>query len=63
MSGGLKSKGHPLGATGASQAFDIVKQLRGLVEPERQVEDVRIGLTDTLGGDGIICNLLLQRGW
>jgi len=63
MSGGLKSKGHPLGATGASQAIDIVKQMRGLVEPERQVEDVRIGLTDTLGGDGIICNLVLQRGW
>ena len=63
MSGGLKSKGHPIGATGASQVCDIVKQMRGLVEQERQVEDVRIGLTDTLGGDGIICNLVLQKGW
>ena len=63
MSGGLKSKGHPLGATGASQVCDIVRQMRALVEPERQVEGVRIGLTDTLGGDGIICNLVLQRGW
>lgn len=63
MSGGLKSKGHPIGATGASQVCDIVRQMRTLVEPERQVEDVRIGLTDTLGGDGIICNLVLQRGW
>ncbi|PKN68769.1 MAG: propanoyl-CoA acyltransferase [Chloroflexi bacterium HGW-Chloroflexi-5] len=63
MSGGLKSKGHPLGATGAAQAIDIVKQMRELVEQERQVEDVKVGLTDTLGGDGIICNLVLQRGW
>jgi len=63
MSGGLKSKGHPIGATGVSQVCDIVKQMRGLVEPERQVEDVKIGFTDTLGGDGIICNLVLQRGW
>lgn len=63
MSGGLKSKGHPIGATGASQVCDIVKQMRGAVEPQRQVEDVRVGLTDTLGGDGIICNLVLERGW
>ena len=63
ISGGLKSKGHPIGATGASQVVDIVRQMRGMVEPERQVEGVRIGLTDTLGGDGIICNLVLQRGW
>ena len=63
MSGGLKSKGHPIGATGASQVCDIVRQMRGTVEPQRQVDDVRIGLTDTLGGDGIICNLVLKRGW
>jgi acetyl-CoA C-acetyltransferase len=63
MSGGLKSKGHPIGATGASQVVDIVHQMRGEVEPERQVEDVRIGLTDTLGGDGVLCNMVLQRGW
>jgi len=63
MSGGLKSKGHPIGATGASQVCDIVRQMRGTVEPQRQVDDVRIGLTDTLGGDGIICNLILKRGW
>lgn len=63
MSGGLKSKGHPIGATGASQVCDIVKQMRGTVEPQRQVEDVKIGLTDTLGGDGIICNLVLGKGW
>ena len=63
-SGGLKSKGHPIGATGAGQVFEIVNQLRGKVEPERQVPDAKIGLTDTLGGDaGTLCNLILQRGW
>jgi len=63
MSGGLKSKGHPIGATGASQMVDIVHQMRGEVEPERQVENVKYGLTDTLGGDGVLCNMVLQRGW
>jgi len=63
-SGGLKSKGHPIGATGAAQAYEIVKQLRGEVEPERQVAGARIGMTDTLGGDGgTVCNLILKRGW
>ena len=63
-SGGLKSKGHPIGATGAGQVYEIVKQLRGEVEPERQVKDAKIGMTDTLGGDGgTIVNLILERGW
>ena len=63
-SGGLKSKGHPIGATGAGQVYEIAKQLRGEVEPERQVEGAKIGMTDTLGGDGgTIVNLILQRGW
>ena len=60
ISGGLKSKGHPIGATGASQVYEITKQLRGeLVDQGRQVEGARVGLVDTLGGDGIIVNLLL----
>jgi len=63
-SGGLKSKGHPIGATGAGQVYEIARQLRGEVEPGRQVEGAKIGITDTLGGDaGTICNLILQRGW
>ncbi|MBA7632660.1 Acetyl-CoA acetyltransferase [subsurface metagenome] len=63
-SGGLKSKGHPIGATGAGQVYEIAKQLRGEVEPERQVEGAKIGMTDTLGGDGgTLVNLVLQRGW
>ncbi len=63
-SGGLKSKGHPIGATGAGQVYEVVKQLRGEVEPERQVAGAKIGMTDTLGGDGgTLVNLILQRGW
>jgi acetyl-CoA C-acetyltransferase/acetyl-CoA acyltransferase len=64
LSGGLKAKGHPIGATGAGQVYEIVKQLRGQAEVGRQALEPRIGLTDTLGGDGgTICNLVLQRGW
>jgi acetyl-CoA C-acetyltransferase len=63
-SGGLKSKGHPIGATGAGQVYEITKQFRGEVEPERQVEGAKTGLTDTLGGDGgTLVNIVLQRGW
>ncbi len=63
-SGGLKSKGHPIGATGAAQVYEIVKQLRGEVEPERQVEGAKIGMIDTLGGDGgTLCNMIFQQGW
>ncbi len=63
-SGGLKSKGHPIGATGAGQVYEIVRQMRGEVESERQVENVKTGLTDTLGGDGgTLVNIILERGW
>jgi len=62
-SGGLKAKGHPIGATGAGQVYEIVRQLRGECG-EVQVEGARIGMTDTLGGGGsALCNLILQRGW
>jgi acetyl-CoA C-acetyltransferase len=49
-SGGLKAKGHPIGATGAGQIAEIVTQLRGEAGP-RQVEGARTGLTHTLGGN------------
>jgi len=63
-SGGLKAKGHPIGATGAGQIYEVVKQLRGEVEPERQVPGAKTGMTDTLGGDGgTLVSLILQRGW
>lgn len=61
ISGGLKSKGHPIGATGASQVYEIVHQLRGqLIDQGRQVEGAKVGLVDTLGGDGVIVNLILK---
>jgi acetyl-CoA C-acetyltransferase/acetyl-CoA acyltransferase len=63
-SGGLKSKGHPIGATGAGQVYEVVKQLRGEVEPQRQVPDATRGMTDTLGGDGgTLVNMIFERGW
>jgi acetyl-CoA C-acetyltransferase/acetyl-CoA acyltransferase len=61
ISGGLKAKGHPIGATGASQLHEITRQLRGeLVDEGRQVEKAKVGLVDTLGGDGVIVNLILK---
>ena len=53
-SGGLKSKGHPVGATGVGQICDVVMQLRGDAG-ERQVAQHRIGLTQNLGGSGATC--------
>ncbi|MCX6136092.1 MAG: beta-ketoacyl synthase N-terminal-like domain-containing protein [Ignavibacteriales bacterium] len=51
-SGGLKSKGHPVGASGAGQVVEIWKQLRG-VAGERQVDGgPSIGLTHNVGGTG-----------
>ena len=50
-SGGLKAKGHPVGATGVSQAYEIVMQLRGECG-KRQVDGTSIGLTHNLGGCG-----------
>jgi acetyl-CoA acetyltransferase len=48
-SGGLVSKGHPLGATGIGQIFEIVTQLRGRAG-KRQVDGARIGMTENGGG-------------
>jgi acetyl-CoA C-acetyltransferase/acetyl-CoA acyltransferase len=60
-SGGLKAKGHPIGATGAAQTYEIVKQLRGECG-QRQVDGAKIGVVDTLGGDySTVCNLVLRR--
>ena len=50
-SGGLKSKGHPVGATGVAQVVEIVEQLRG-EGGERQVENARTGMTLYMGGTG-----------
>lgn len=50
-SGGLKSKGHPVGATGVAQICDVVEQLRGEAG-ERQIAGARLGLAQNLGGSG-----------
>jgi acetyl-CoA C-acetyltransferase len=53
-SGGLKSKGHPVGASGAGQAVEIWKQLRGEAG-DRQIPDATVGLTHNVGGTGQTC--------
>lgn len=53
-SGGLKSKGHPVGATGVGQICDVIQQLRGEAG-DRQVSRHRIGLAQNLGGSGATC--------
>lgn len=53
-SGGLKSKGHPVGATGIGQLCDVVVQLRGEAG-DLQVDRHRIGLAQNLGGSGATC--------
>ena len=60
-SGGLKSKGHPVGATGAAQICDLVLQLRGEAGP-RQVAKNRIGLAQNLGGSGATCVVTILGG-
>jgi acetyl-CoA C-acetyltransferase len=53
-SGGLKAKGHPVGATGVGQICDVVMQLRGAAG-ERQVAKHKTGLAQNLGGSGATC--------
>ena len=49
--GGLKARGHPVGATGVYQGAEVVKQLRGEAG-KNQVDDAEIGLTQNIGGVG-----------
>jgi acetyl-CoA C-acetyltransferase len=53
-SGGLKSKGHPVGATGVAQICEVVEQLRGECG-DRQLPSPKIGLAQNLGGSGASC--------
>ena len=59
-SGGLKAKGHPVGATGVAQIIEIVKQLSGEAD-KRQVADARIGLTHNVGGSGASCTIHIME--
>ncbi|MER5440601.1 lipid-transfer protein [Streptomyces sp. NPDC002790] len=60
-SGGLISKGHPLGATGIAQAAELTWQLRGEAGP-RQVPDARVGLAHNIGLGGAAVVTMLRRG-
>lgn len=61
-SGGLKAKGHPVGATGVGQAHEIVLQLRGAAE-KRQVKNARVGFTCNFGGFGnnVVCLTFIKE--
>ncbi|MCY1251395.1 lipid-transfer protein [compost metagenome] len=59
-SGGLLSKGHPLGATGLAQCAELVWQLRGQAGA-RQVEGARVALQHNLGLGGACVVTLYQR--
>lgn len=59
-SGGLKAKGHPVGATGVAQIVEIVLQLRGDAD-KRQVKDARIGLAHNVGGSGATCTVHIME--
>ncbi len=51
VSGGLKSFGHPIGASGAREVYEIYKQIQGKVEePSRQIKNIEIGLAHNQGG-------------
>lgn len=55
-SGGLKAKGHPVGATGVAQIVELTLQLRGDAG-KRQVPDAKIGLAHNVGGSGATCTV------
>ena len=59
-SGGLLSKGHPLGATGLAQCYELVSQLRGQAD-QRQVEGARLALQHNLGLGGACVVTLYQK--
>ena len=60
VDGGLKAKGHPIGATGVSMTYEIAKQLRGEAG-ERQVPNADVGLTHNVGGIGQYCFVQVLR--
>lgn len=61
-SGGLKSKGHPVGASGAGQVLEIWKQMRGEAGVRQLPGELRFGLTHNVGGTGQTCAVhILER--
>jgi acetyl-CoA acetyltransferase len=59
-SGGLKSKGHPVGATGTAQAYEMYLQLTDQAD-KRQVKDAQVGLTHNIGGSGATAAVHIYR--
>ena len=59
-SGGLKAKGHPVGATGTAQAYEIYLQLTGQAE-KRQVDNPEVALTHNVGGSGATAVVHIYR--
>ena len=59
-SGGLKAKGHPVGATGTAQAYEMYLQLTGQAG-KRQIKDAKIGLTHNVGGSGATAAVHIYR--
>jgi acetyl-CoA C-acetyltransferase/acetyl-CoA acyltransferase len=61
-SGGLKAKGHPIGATGVAQVVELHRQLRGEAQsPERQVPGARVALAQNVGGSGASAAVTILR--
>jgi acetyl-CoA C-acetyltransferase len=61
-SGGLKAKGHPVGASGVGQIFEVYEQLTDKVSGSRRVEGAKTGLTHSMGGAGVSAVVhILQR--
>jgi acetyl-CoA C-acetyltransferase len=56
-SGGLLAKGHPVGATGVGQLYEVVRQLRD--NHPNPVRNARIGMAHNLGGTGVACTVSL----
>jgi len=61
VDGGLKSKGHPLGATGVSQCYTLVKQLHGEAQEGTQVAGPEIGLSHNVGQHGQYVNVIIYQ--
>jgi acetyl-CoA C-acetyltransferase len=60
--GGLKARGHPVGATGMYQIVEVIQQLRGEAG-ETQVPDAHVGMAQNIGGSGsnIITHILVRE--
>ncbi len=60
-SGGLKARGHPIGATGVAQVVEIAEQVRGTAG-KRQVRGARYGMSLNLGGTGSAATVSILEG-